>query len=63
MALTRGYAECEEAVIEQCQALLAKRLNYAKTDADDFLDAAQNARLIASANLYYRIVYYGGAES
>src|SRR5205814_5293984 len=28
-----------------------------------FLDAAQNARLIASAERYYRIMYYGGAES
>ena len=63
MALTRGYAECEKAVIEQCQALFAKRFDYAKTDADDFLDAAQNAQLIASAERYYRIMYYGGAQS
>ena len=28
-----------------------------------FLDAAQNARLVASAERYYRIMYYGGAES
>ena len=31
--------------------------------ARGFLDAAQNARLIASAERYYRIMYYGGAES
>nr|CAD6437848.1 protein-L-isoaspartate(D-aspartate) O-methyltransferase [Rhizobium sp. Q54] len=62
-ALSRGYAECEQAVIEQCQALLRKRLDYAENDDDAFLDAAQNARLIASAERYYRIMYYGGAES
>ncbi|WP_066489953.1 protein-L-isoaspartate(D-aspartate) O-methyltransferase [Sphingomonas sp. CCH9-F2] len=61
--LSRGYAECEEAVIEQCRELLAKRLDYAREDGDDFLDAAQNARLVASAERYYRIMYYGGAES
>lgn len=62
-ALSRGYAECEDAVIEQCRALLAKRLDYAERDKDDFLDAAQNAKLIASAERYYRIMYYGGSES
>ena len=31
-------------------------------DGEGFLDAAQNARLIASAERYYRIMYYGGAE-
>lgn len=61
--LSRGYAECEEAVIEQCRELLAKRLDYAAEDRDNFLDAAQNARLVASAERYYRIMYYGGAES
>jgi len=29
----------------------------------DVLDAAQNARLVTSAERYYRIMYYGGAES
>jgi erythromycin esterase-like protein len=62
-ALSRGYAQCEAAVIEQCQSLLRKELDYAQEGGDDFLDAAQNARLIASAERYYRIMYYGGAES
>jgi protein-L-isoaspartate(D-aspartate) O-methyltransferase len=62
-ALSRGYAECEAKVVEQCQALLAKRLEYAGAGSDAFLDAAQNARLVASAERYYRIMYYGGAES
>jgi len=62
-ALRTGYGKCEAAVIEQCQALLAKRLDYARGDGDAFLDAAQNARLVTSAERYYRIMYYGGAES
>jgi protein-L-isoaspartate(D-aspartate) O-methyltransferase len=61
--LTAGYKKCEQAVIEQCRALLEKRLQYARHDGESFLDAAQNARLIASAERYYRIMYYGGAES
>ena len=61
--LTKGYRKCEQAVIEQCEALLRKQLDYVKDDPDSFIDAAQNARLIASAERYYRIMYYGGAES
>ncbi len=62
-ALSRGYAECENAVIDQCRELLSRRLDYAQQDSEDFIDAAQNVRLIASAERYYRIMYYGGAES
>ena len=61
--LTSGYRKCEQVVIEQCRALLEKRLEYTRQDGESFLDAAQNARLIASAERYYRIMYYGGAES
>ncbi|MFU0506109.1 protein-L-isoaspartate(D-aspartate) O-methyltransferase [Pseudaminobacter sp. NGMCC 1.201702] len=61
--LTSGYRKCENAVVEQCRDLFSKRLDYMARDGTDFLDAAQNARLIASAERYYRIMYYGGAES
>jgi protein-L-isoaspartate(D-aspartate) O-methyltransferase len=61
--LTTGYRKCEEAVIKQCRELLQRRLDYAAEDGASFLDAAQNARLIASAERYYRIMYYGGPES
>lgn len=61
--LTESYKKCEQAVIAQCRELLRKQLDYAKEDPDEFVDAAQNARLIASAERYYRIMYYGGAES
>ncbi len=61
--LTEGYRKCEQAVIDQCRELLQRRLEYVVQDGESFLDAAQNARLIASAERYYRIMYYGGAES
>jgi erythromycin esterase-like protein len=61
--LTAGYRQCEEAVLRQCEDLLKRKLEYAGGDGDSFLDAAQNARLIASAERYYRIMYYGGAEA
>jgi erythromycin esterase-like protein len=62
-ALGRGRAECEAGVVEQCRALLARRLDYMRDDGDSFLDAAQNARLVAAAERYYRVMYHGGAES
>jgi protein-L-isoaspartate(D-aspartate) O-methyltransferase len=61
--LTAGYRRCEDEIARQCRDLLKKKIAYAREDGDDFLDAAQNARLIASAERYYRIMYYGGAES
>jgi protein-L-isoaspartate(D-aspartate) O-methyltransferase len=61
--LSTGYRKCEEEVIEQCRDLLQRRLDYSLHGGENFLDAAQNARLIASAERYYRIMYYGGAES
>lgn len=62
--LTESYRKCEAEVIAQCRDLLGRALDYAAAeDGASFLDAAQNARLIAAAERYYRIMYYGGAES
>jgi erythromycin esterase-like protein len=61
--LTAGYRKCEQEVVEQCRRLLQNRLEYAQQGSDSFLDAAQNARLVAAAERYYRIMYYGGTES
>lgn len=63
MALSEGYARCEEAVVTMLRDLFAKQRDYVAADGDDFLDAAQNARLVASAETYYRVMYYGSAES
>ena len=62
-AITTGYAKCEVPVLLALHDLLARQLEYEVKDRDSFLDAAQNARLIASAELYYRAMYYATAES
>jgi protein-L-isoaspartate(D-aspartate) O-methyltransferase len=62
-ALTRSYPKCETAVVRALTELLAKRKAYAEHDGERFLDAEQNARLIASAERYYRIMYYGSRAS
>ncbi|WP_027194824.1 protein-L-isoaspartate(D-aspartate) O-methyltransferase [Paraburkholderia sprentiae] len=62
-ALSGGYAQCEEHVVAQLADLLKSRLDYARQDGERFLDAAQNARLVAVAEHYYRAMYYGGPQS
>lgn len=62
-ALRSGLAPCEKAVLATLQALLDKQLQYMREDGESFLDAAQNARLVAAAERYYRAMYYGAAES
>ncbi|HLP70336.1 MAG TPA: erythromycin esterase family protein, partial [Rhizobium sp.] len=58
--LTDAYRKCEESVVEQCRTLLEKQLEYEPHDREGFLDAAQNARLVAAAERYYRVMFYGG---
>jgi protein-L-isoaspartate(D-aspartate) O-methyltransferase len=43
--------------------LLARRLELARADGERFFDAAQNARLVADAEQYYRHMYYGSVVS
>ncbi|MDR7269556.1 erythromycin esterase-like protein [Pelomonas saccharophila] len=63
-ALEPGFERCEQAVVQQCRELLVRQLDYAAEEGpDSFLDAAQNARLVASAERYYRVMYLGGAAS
>ncbi|MGQ2905918.1 MAG: protein-L-isoaspartate(D-aspartate) O-methyltransferase [Neoaquamicrobium sediminum] len=62
-AVTAGYRSCEEEVVAQCRELLTRRMAFAAGDGESFLDAAQSARLVASAEQYYRTMYYGGTES
>lgn len=62
-ALTGSYPKCESDVVRALTDLLAKRRAYAEHDGERFLDAEQNARLIASAERYYRIMYYGSRAS
>ncbi|WP_029582298.1 protein-L-isoaspartate(D-aspartate) O-methyltransferase [Bradyrhizobium sp. URHD0069] len=62
-ALTGSFPTCESEVIRTLTDLLAKRRAYAERDGERFLDAEQNARLVANAERYYRIMYYGSRAS
>jgi erythromycin esterase-like protein len=63
MAMTRGYAQCEQPVVQMLRELMQKRNEYVGEDGDEYLDAAANARLVKNAEAYYRVMYHGAAES
>ncbi len=63
LAVSGRYRVCEKEVVATLTDLLKQRLRYAQQDGARFLDAVQNARLVASAERYYRIMYYGSNES
>jgi putative phosphoribosyl transferase len=62
-SLSRGYAMCEAPVTRILVDLLQKELDYVRHDGESFFDATQNARLVADAERYYRVMYYGSHES
>ncbi len=62
-ALTGRYQSCEREVVTMLGDLLEKQRAYAEHDGERFLDAVQNARLVANAERYYRVMYYGSRES
>ncbi|HEY8514083.1 MAG TPA: protein-L-isoaspartate(D-aspartate) O-methyltransferase [Candidatus Binatia bacterium] len=62
-AVTGRYRVCEKEATAMLADLLARRLEYSARDGDRFFDAARNAALVASAERYYRVMYYGGDES
>ena len=62
-ALSEPYRSCEKTVVAMLGDLLKRRIEYSQRDGDRFFDAAQNARLVAAAESYYRIMYYGSADS
>ena len=62
-ALSGSYRSCEEHVARMLSDLMEKRQVYARHDGERFLDAVQNAKLVAGAEQYYRIMYYGSRAS
>jgi protein-L-isoaspartate(D-aspartate) O-methyltransferase len=62
-AMISGYENCEREVVEMLSDLLTKQSDYAQKDGERFLDAMQNAKLVAAAERYYRIMYYGSRAS
>jgi protein-L-isoaspartate(D-aspartate) O-methyltransferase len=61
--LAGRYASAEPAVVAMLRDMLERRLEYARQDGERFFDAAQNARVVAGAEHYYRAMYYGSAAS
>jgi protein-L-isoaspartate(D-aspartate) O-methyltransferase len=61
--LVGRYQSSEKAVLAMLQDMLERRLDYARKDGERFFDAAQNARVVADAERYYRAMYYGSATS
>lgn len=62
-----GAEPCEDAVVEQLVELRRRAAEYARRDGriapDAHFHAEQNARLVASAERYYRTTFRGGPES
>ncbi len=61
--LVGRYGSSEHAVVAMLRDMLERRVDYARKDGERFFDAAQNARLVADAERYYRAMYYGTAMS
>ncbi|MBV9930903.1 MAG: protein-L-isoaspartate(D-aspartate) O-methyltransferase [Alphaproteobacteria bacterium] len=63
LAISEGYGRCEAGAVQMLKALLDRRMDCLGEECDEWLDAAANARLIANAERYYRVMYEGAAES
>ncbi len=61
--LTGSFDECEDEVVRMLNDLMDKRMEYIRRDGRRFVDAIQNARLVANAEKYYRIMYRGSVSS
>ncbi|GJJ11020.1 hypothetical protein Clacol_005249 [Clathrus columnatus] len=64
-SLSAGYAKCEKEVIRVQVDLLSKSLRYAihTANGEEYFNAEQNARLVTDAEKYYRVMFYGAADS
>lgn len=63
LAVGGRYRVCENEAVATLKDLLKERLRYVQHDGARFFDAVQNARLVANAERYYRVMYYGSNES
>ena len=61
-SLSEGYAICERPVLSILVGLARNAIDYAAHDGERFFDATQNAHLVADAERYYRVMYYGAHE-
>lgn len=61
--LNGSYRDCEEQVVTMLRDMLQRRIDYSVRDSERFFNALQNARLVADAERYYRMMYYGSVDS
>jgi protein-L-isoaspartate(D-aspartate) O-methyltransferase len=61
--LSGRYRDSEGEVVAMLRDMLDQRLAYQQRDGERYLDALQNARVVANAERYYRAMYYGSRES
>ena len=61
--LTGQYRKCEDDVVAALGELLRRQVEYEAGGARRFFDAEQNARLVANAERYYRVMYFGSRAS
>jgi protein-L-isoaspartate(D-aspartate) O-methyltransferase len=57
------YEACETAVVAMLKDMIHKRMRLAEKDPERLFDAMRNADLVAHAEEYYRVMYYGSAVS
>lgn len=62
-ALTGRYRSCEPEVTRMLQDLMRRDVESAIRDGEELLNAQLNAQLVADAEKYYRLMYYGSDES
>ena len=62
-ALTGAYRTCEMSVVSMLRDILTKQNLYMAHDGERYNDVVQNARLVANAERYYRVMYYGSRAS
>ncbi|MGD9855627.1 MAG: protein-L-isoaspartate(D-aspartate) O-methyltransferase [Planctomycetaceae bacterium] len=62
-ALSGRFHTCENEVVQMLRDLTQRRADAAVKNGEDLFDAQLNAKLVADAERYYRIMYYGSDES
>jgi len=61
--ISQRHRDCEQEVVAMLQDLLKQRIEHSAGNKDRLFDAQRNAAVVASAEQYYRIMYYGSPES
>lgn len=62
-ALTGAYRKCADQVVQVLADLHRNRMAYLARDGERYFDAAQNAYVVANAERYYRVMYFGSRAS